>query len=75
MCSIALHKHYEIYENDELFKYYWSFGEKNFIRERGDKSLSELREEQRLRWFKKVMKIREEKGKTFTVRDWRPIIE
>ncbi len=48
-CSIALHNLYEIYKEDELFKYHWSFGEKNFIREREDKSLSELREEQRLR--------------------------
>lgn len=46
-CSIAIHKLFEIYDEDELFKYYWNFGEKNFIRKSDGKLLSELREEQR----------------------------
>lgn len=48
-CSIALHKLFKIYNEDELFRYYWNFGEKHFIRKSDGKSLSELREEQRLK--------------------------
>jgi len=48
-CSIALHKLFKIYNEDELFKYYWNFGEKHFIRKSDGKSLSELREEHRLK--------------------------
>jgi len=48
-CSIALHRLFKIYNEDELFKYYWSFGEKHFVRKSDGKSLSKLREEQRLK--------------------------
>lgn len=47
-CSIALHRLFKIYDDVDLFKYYWNFGEKHFIRVRDGKLLSELREEQRL---------------------------
>jgi len=47
-CSIALHKLFGIYGEDELLKYYWNFGEKDFVRRSDGKLLSELREEQRL---------------------------
>jgi len=48
-CSIAIHKLFEIYDEDELFKYYWNFGEKNFVRKSDGNLLSELREQQRLK--------------------------
>jgi hypothetical protein len=47
MCSIALHKLFKLYNDDELFKGYWNFGEKHFARTTDDKTLSQLREEQR----------------------------
>ncbi len=43
-CSIALHKLFNVYTEEELFKYYWNFGENDFIRKSDGKLLSELRE-------------------------------
>ena len=42
-CSIALHKLFTKYNKNELFRYYWNFGVKHFIRKSDGKSLSELR--------------------------------
>jgi len=49
-CSIALHRLLTDYKNNEndLFKKYWTFGDKNFIRESDEKSLEELRVDSRL---------------------------
>ncbi|MBW2059350.1 MAG: hypothetical protein JRJ26_17820 [Deltaproteobacteria bacterium] len=46
-CSIALHKRYKVYDDKELYLYYWNFGDKDFVRERDGKSIAELREEVR----------------------------
>jgi len=46
-CSMALHKVFKIYDDEELIKYYWNFGEKNFVKKNG-KNLFDLKEEYRL---------------------------
>jgi len=47
MCSIALHKLFNIYSEDQIWNYYSDFGDNNFVRESDGKTLLEIREEQR----------------------------
>lgn len=47
-CSAALHKFFRIYDDTELFKHYWDFGERHFVRKSDRKTLSDLKAEYRL---------------------------
>ena len=43
--SHALHKLFEVFPDEGLPKYYWQYGEHNFLRQHDNRALSELKEE------------------------------